>query len=198
MFDPQTMICTATAHFSNHDTGLTNVVRTIRKMSAAAPELRSYLPIEHSDLQRLAEIARKYREEYFKAHPEWAEAYRDRVLCIALCQGAAKHFIDGKTGINDFDVYTFYRQNPKKSWYAKRIKNFDFGDAKFGTSKNRPDFMRRRVDCLGRGISMNDGESATNALRRWLTEQPTDTAEFLAQKAVVLLEPNCGTVTWAV
>jgi hypothetical protein len=47
------------------------------------------------------------------------------VLCIALCQGAANHFLDGKTGINDFDVYTFYRQNPQKPWYAKRIKNYD-------------------------------------------------------------------------
>jgi hypothetical protein len=165
-------------------------------MSTAGPESRSYLPIEHADLQRLAEIARMDREDFFKAHPEWAEVYRDRVLCIALCQGAAKHFIDGKTGIHDFDVYTFYRQNPKKLWYAKRIKNHDFGDAKFGKTEDRPEFIGRRVDCLGRGISVNEGESGTDALRRWLTERPTNTAQFLAQKAVVLLDPDCGCVIW--
>ena len=167
-------------------------------MSTAAPESRCYLPIDHRDLQRLASIAKEDREEFFKAHPEWAEAYRDRVLCIALCQGAAKHFIDGKTGINDFDVYTFYRQNPKKPWYAKRIKNYDLGDAKFGQSQNQPEFIGRRVDCCGRGISVNEGESPTDALQRWLTERPTDSAQFLAQKAVVLLEPNCGSVVWPV
>jgi hypothetical protein len=165
-------------------------------MSTAPPESRSYLPIEHNDLQRLAEIARKDREEFFHAHPEWQEAYQHRVLCIALCQGAAKHLIDGKTGINDFDVYTVYRQNPMKPWYAKRIKNYDFGDAKFGKSENRPEFIGRRVDCLGRAISVNAGESATGALRRWLQECPTETAKFLAQNSVVLLEPDCGTVVW--
>lgn len=70
--------------------------------------------------------------------------------------------------------------------------------AKFGQSQNHPDFIGRRVDCLGRGISVNEGESATDALRRWLTERPTDTAEFLAQRAVVLLEPDCGSVVWPV
>lgn len=167
-------------------------------MSTAAPESRSYLPIELSDLQRLAEISRKDREDFFKSHSEWEEAYQNRVLCIALCQGAAKHFIDGKTGIHDFDVYTFYHQNPKKPWYAKRIKNYDFGDAKFGQSQDAPDFIGRRVDCFGRAITVNAGESATDALRRWLTERPTDTAKFLSQKAVVLLEPDCGTVVWPV
>jgi hypothetical protein len=165
-------------------------------MSDVGSEFRSFLPIEHSDLLRLAEIARKDREQYFKEYPEWEEAYRDRVLCIALCQGAAKHFIDGKTGIHDFDVYTFYRQNPKKRWFAQRKKHQDFSDAKFGTSRNQPEFIGRRVDCLGRGITVKEGESATDALRRWLVEQPTDTAKFLAQKAVVLLEPDCGTVVW--
>jgi hypothetical protein len=47
-------------------------------------------------------------------------------------------------------------------------------------------------------ISVNTGESATGALRRWLAERPTKTAAFLAQKAVVLLDPNCGTVVWPV
>jgi hypothetical protein len=43
------------------------------------------LPIEHGVLQRLAEIARNDLNELFKRRPKRAEAYRDRVLCIALC-----------------------------------------------------------------------------------------------------------------
>ncbi len=165
-------------------------------MSTASPESRSYLPIQQSDLKRLAEIAHNDREDLFKRRPKRAEAYRERVLCIALCQGAAKHFIDGKTGINDFDVYTFFRRSPVMDWCNLRTGVHDFGDAKFGKSENRPEFTGRRVDCLGRGISLNTGESATGALRRWLAERPTETAKFLAQKAVVLLEPDCGTVVW--
>jgi hypothetical protein len=88
------------------------------------------LPIEHGDLQRLAEIARNDLNELFKRRPKRAEAYRDRAPCIALCQGAANHFLNGKTGINDFDVYTFYRQNPQKPWYAKRIKDYDEAQAR--------------------------------------------------------------------
>lgn len=107
----------------------------------------------------------------------WEDACQNSVLCIALCQGAARHFTIGRTGIHYFDVYTFYRQNPKKPWYAKRMKNYEFGDAKFEQSKNHPEFIGRRVDCLRRGISVNEVESVTDPLRRDLQERPTDKAK---------------------
>lgn len=164
-------------------------------MSDVGPEGRSYLPIIEADLRRLADIARRDREVYFEEHPEWG-VYADRILCVALCQGAALHLVDGETGINDFNVYTFYAVHPSKRWYAKRIKSYDFGDPRFGQSIDRPGFIGRRVDCLGRAIDVVDGEDAASALRRYVRQRGTEIARCLAKNAVVLLEPECGLVAW--
>ena len=165
-------------------------------MSGVDPKGRSYGLIEISDLQRLLILAEQDREAFFEAHPQWRKSYGGRVLAVALCQGAALHYLDGKTGINDFDVYTFYRANPRKEWYAKRIKSYDLGDAKFGRSVDRPDFVGRRVDCLARGIAVRGDEEVRAALRRYLMEARTETARLLSAKAVVLLEPHCGEIIW--
>jgi hypothetical protein len=118
------------------------------------------------------------------------------MICVALCQGAAKHYIDGKTGINDFDVYTFYKNNPKKNLYAKRIISYDFGNPKFGQSIDKPKYIGRRVDCLFRSIEINEYDNIINAMRRYLDAGKTKTARLLANKAVVLIEPNCGKIIW--
>lgn len=165
-------------------------------MSDVGSEARSYLPITIDDLKRLAEIARRDREIFFKKHPDWARRYQRRLLCVALCQGSALHYIDGKTGINDFDVWTFYRASPKKNWCYRRNVPYDFGDPIFGKSVDRPDFVGRRVDCLGRDIEVLKSDDATSALRRYLSQHKTKTARELAKKAIVLLEPDLGKVVW--
>lgn len=165
-------------------------------MSNVDSQGRSFLPVERSDLKRLLQIAKQDREAFFTNHPEWAKFYAKRVLCVALCQGAAKHYYDGTTGINDFDVYTFYKRHPQKNWYAKRIKFYDFGNPKFGKSVDKPGFMGRRVDCLSRAIDVSGMEDAVSALHRYLAEGKTETAKLLSAKAVVLLVPDCGRVIW--
>jgi hypothetical protein len=171
-------------------------VRERDNMSKVVSEARCYLPITAEDLKRLAEVARRDRETFFKKHPDWARFYQGRVLCVALCQGSALHYVDGKTGINDFDVWTFYRANPKKSWCYRRNVPYDYGDDKFGKSVDCPDFVGRRVDCLGRDIEASKSDDATSALRRYLSQHRTKTARELAKKAVVLLEPDLGKVVW--
>lgn len=163
-------------------------------MSKVDSEGRSYEPIAVEDLEKLAGIAYQDRETFFQDFPNWAELYAQRVLCVALCQGAAMHYIDGLTGINDFDVYTFYKTHPQKHWYARRIKSYDFGNPKFGQSVDRPNFIGRRVDCLGRDINVKEGEDVIMALRQYIQNGKTETARLLATKAVVLLAPSCGTV----
>jgi hypothetical protein len=167
-------------------------------MSKVGPEGRSYKSITKDDLQRLAQIARRDRDDFFARHREWAALYRHRLLCVALCQGAALHYRLGTVGVNDFDLYSFYITHPKKHWYAKRIRSYDFGDPKFGQSVDRPDFIGRRVDCLGRDITASKQEDAATALRRYLREGRTETARLLAAKAVVLLEPECGRIIWPI
>jgi hypothetical protein len=165
-------------------------------MSKVTSAGRSYKAIDIGDLHRLLEIAYHDRETFFTTHPQWRRLYGKRVLCVALCQGAAKHYLDGITGINDFDIYTFYKKHPTKHWYAKRIKSYDFGDPKFGKSIDKTNFVGRRVDCLSRSIEVKKDEHAIAALRRYLVEGKTETAKLLSVKAVVLLEPNCGQIIW--
>lgn len=143
--------------------------------------------------------AREDRRAFFNAHPDWAELYADRVLGGALCQGAALRYVRGDTGINDFDVYMFYAANPTRRWYAKRIKSVDLGDPKFGVSEiTHPGFRGRRVDLMGRELSVPIGTDIAVALRRWLTAGRTQTARELRPKPIVLLEPGerLGTVAW--
>jgi hypothetical protein len=165
-------------------------------MSKVGSEGRSYLPIEMDDLYRLLEIAHQDREAFFKAHSQWRKFYGERVIGVALCQGAAKHYLDGVTGIDDFDIYTFYKKHPHKNWNAKRIKSYDFGDEKFGKSVDKPNFVGRRVDSLSRSIEVKKDEDIQTTLRRYLIEGKTETARLLSAKAVVLLEPNCGEIIW--
>jgi hypothetical protein len=59
----------------------------------------------------LAAIARDDQDARFNRRPRW-RPYADRVLCVALCQGAALHYVDGRNGVKDFDVYMFYAAHP--------------------------------------------------------------------------------------
>jgi hypothetical protein len=64
---------------------------------------RASRKVARSDLSRLSELAARDRAERFDRRPRWG-AYADRVIAVALCQGAAQHYVDGRTGVKDFDV----------------------------------------------------------------------------------------------
>jgi hypothetical protein len=51
---------------------------------------------------------------------------------------------------------------------------------------------------LGRAIEVDDTEDIVSALLRYLQEGRTNTARLLAEKAVVLLEPDCGKAIWPI
>ncbi len=48
---------------------------------------RSLERITDADLARLYELARNDLDDFFRRRPETGRLYRDRLLCIALCQG---------------------------------------------------------------------------------------------------------------
>jgi hypothetical protein len=52
---------------------------------------RSMAQIEISDLHRLAEIPADAEQDLFARHPQGSGRYAGRLLCRALCQGAALH-----------------------------------------------------------------------------------------------------------
>ncbi len=161
---------------------------------------RSYEPIDREDLIRLAEITRADLADFFARKPRCA-LLEDRLVCIALCQGAALHFVDKTNGINDFDVWAFFAAHPDAPDFPwRRRKAKDFGDPKFGPSPDKPDLVGRHVDLLGRSLEVTEDADPILVLRRYLSEGTTETALRLSEKAVVLLEPadRLGTVVWPV
>ena len=58
---------------------------------------------------------------------------RARVLAVALCQGAALHYVDGKNGVKDFDVWTFFANDGASPAYPVRRR----GEGSFEGSRSR-------------------------------------------------------------
>ncbi|MDA1129386.1 MAG: hypothetical protein O2913_11915 [Chloroflexi bacterium] len=168
-------------------------------MSDVGQEGRSYEKVTAADLERLASLEEADRDKFFERYPKWAALYQERFIGAALCQGAALHMLCADVGVQDFDVYTFYARNPAKAWYAKRLQPMDFGDPKFGTSLDSPNYIGRRVDLMSRALPVEPGHDIAFAIQEWLESgRPNSTPAFLGDKAVVLLAPRSrlGEVVW--
>jgi hypothetical protein len=159
---------------------------------------RSLLPITLDDLRRLGAIAAADRAQFFARHPDTATLYSDRLFAVALCQGAALHYLDGKNGIKDLDVWSFYREHTSRMFPPRRRAKADFDDPKFGTSPDFEHYVGRRVDLIGRSIRTDDGSDPIEILRAYLRQKKTTSAKLLAQKAMILIEPGhlLGAVVW--
>jgi len=167
---------------------------------------RSLERITVRDLRRLGEIAREDRDEMFARSPHWAR-YRKRLLCVALCQGAAQHYTDKRNGVKDFDVWTFFSAPPAHypdpcypdPCLYRRNKPKDFGASKFGRHPDLPLYVGRKVDLLSRSLQIKKGADTVEALRHWLRTARRGSSPYrLAKKAVVLIEPCPGLVVWPV
>jgi hypothetical protein len=160
---------------------------------------RSFETIRPEDLARLTQLALEDQATFFRRKPRIAAAYRDRLLCIAHCQGVALHYIDGKNGVKDFDVWAFYREAAARPFPRRRPRVVrDFGDPRFGQSPDAPHFRGRSVDILVKSIDAADSVRFEDAVRQYLRASRTPTARCLAEKAVVVLHPGeaRGTVLW--
>jgi hypothetical protein len=160
------------------------------------PTERSLEPINTDDLAQFALIASLDRDDFFTRH-----ARPQHFLCSALCQGAAKHYVDPTNGVKDIDVWSFFvKTNGITDFNARRRVERDLGPSKFGVHPDdaKRGYTGRRVDLLGRSIDVAPGEGPVEAIRRYLCECKTASAWHLQQKAVVLLEPAelAGTVVW--
>jgi len=160
--------------------------------------LRSVEKITEEHLERLSELARTDQADRFERHPRWS-AYAERVICVALCQGAALHYLDGVNGVKDFDVYTFYAQDAVGPFPARWRRAADFGPSVFGRyPPDPPQFVGRRVDLFGRSLEASVDADPVDAVRAYLRSGRTSTAHHLASKAVVGLYPSylLGVVVW--
>lgn len=174
---------------------------------------RSYAQVTAEHLDRLSAIARADHE--FFTRPDGRPEFGNRRVAVVLAQGGALHYLDGQVGVKDFDVWTFYAALPRVAFPAKRNRHVDFGPSEFGrqrydfaAAKNPAELARfrrwdafrgRRVDLLMRDLRVETDappRRVVQALRDWLQAGAASTARmppssyYLAQKAVVLLDPN--------
>jgi hypothetical protein len=160
---------------------------------------RSLARIGTADLLRLAALAADAEAELFRRNPQGSGRYAGRLLGRALCQGSALHYVDGRNGVKDFDVWSFYAQHDDWPFPPRWRGTRDFGPSKFGRYPGDPPrYAGRRVDFLGRSLPVGPGADPADALRRYLTAGGTTSAKALAAKAVVLIDPQdrAGEVVW--
>jgi len=158
-------------------------------------EERAYEKITVEDLTRLRELALRDLKEFFKHHPRY-EPYENSLILMALCQGAALHFIDGKEGVKDFDVWSFFAEVPSIKLPYRRRKQIDSGLEKFGVNPDdfRKGYKSRHIDLFMRTIEAHVVKDKRRDPRGCITEYlravKTKTARSLAEKAVVGLYPD--------
>ena len=157
---------------------------------------RSFATITKADLERLSIIAEYDRRDLFRRKPH-LQIYRERLICVALCQGAALHYINGQAGVKDLDVWSFYVQHPTRHFPYRRRSEALFGDMRYGPNPN-PEFQNKTVDLIGRSIPTIASDDPVAALRCYLTAARTSSARELARKAAVIVAPDhlLGIVAW--
>lgn len=130
---------------------------------------RLFERITKADLRRLAMLAIDYFDDLFDRRPHASGLFRRRLIMLALCQGAALHYIDGSHGVKDFDVWGFFRELPDLAFPYRGVRGRpDFGLSRFGREPKQDRYEGRRVDILGRSINVERGENAVAAVRRYL------------------------------
>src|SRR6266568_7099262 len=94
--------------------------------AAERPTRRSFALLTDDHLVRLATLAAADHLAFTRS--EGRPEYRRRRLAAVLAQGAARHYIDGRTGVKDLDVWTFYAAVPGARFPAdRRETHADFG-----------------------------------------------------------------------
>src|SRR5262252_7496166 len=93
------------------------------------PRSRARLTDEHLD--RLVALAEE--DHSFFTRPGGRPEYQSRRLAVALAQGPPRHYLDGRTGVKDLDVWTFYVAIPGERFPGdKRVRRADFGPSSLG------------------------------------------------------------------
>lgn len=167
--------------------------------SRCDPDVRLYDTLGEAHLQLIQNYAEEELRRFLllSGNPVGRYAiYKDRLVAICLCQGAALHFIDGTTGVKDIDVWFFFRDDDRQ--HIRNVGNMRYSiNAKVGS------FGLRKLDFLKKGISKKvteqlDSDDPADVVTAYLLHAGTDSANWLRQKAVVGLYPKSifGQVIW--
>jgi hypothetical protein len=159
---------------------------------------RSFEEITPDDLTSLVQIARADFADLFQ-RKEYSRPYANRLRLICLCQGAARHYVHRDRGVQDFDLWGFFEAISDHEFPPRRRGKHDFGPSKFGRNPDDGDsFKGRRVDVIGRSISMAENETPIESVLRYLREKRTTSASLLAERPVIVLWPEnyFGQIIW--
>lgn len=157
-----------------------------------ALKCRSFNKFKPGDLEKVLRFAVEDRKDFISRLPKY-KYLESNIQAICLCQGGALHYVNGKNGVRDLDVYTFYSEGP---YPFRRRAIRDFGKSQFGRYITYPEgYEGRVVDILGRVIPTPTDDYVKN-IQSYLSKEGTATAHYLAEKAVVVLWPNMGRVIW--
>ena len=170
------------------------------------PTPRSYAVLTDEHLERLAKLARRDWHSFTESCPE----YKGRYLGSVLAQGAALHYLDGKNGVKDLDVWTFFAAIPDGAGGYRRFpadkrhttadskiaelgrQAYDLRDATSAYMRGRyrtwMAYEGRRVDLLLRSAPVEPGTNLRTALDAWLT-RGTTSARLLAMKPIIAIAP---------
>lgn len=151
---------------------------------------RLFEPLTESDLQPLREIALAEHSAFFARNPYLEAAYAGHLIGICLCQGAASHYLDPRIGVKDFDIWFFYREDPRARIPHRARKRVPDGP------KGRPiDFLRRAIPAP---VAERYADDPAGAIMAYLLQRDTATKRALLQKAVVGLAPDAlfGRILW--
>ena len=142
-------------------------------------------PVTLKELRDLATHAVVEEKAFFTRNPHLVKPYRQRLILVALCQGAALQFLGCGYGVKDFDIHFFYAKNPDKPRLARTVKRIC---ADVGAFPNTPiDFIRTVVPKAQPHLKP---DSAIKTVQKFLHDKPTSNACHLSQKAVIGLYPN--------
>ena len=156
-------------------------------------------PITSEDLEHLAQLVETEVADFLAAEKQ--APFRDRLLAVTLCQGAALHALDGRNGVKDFDVYVFFAElSDRQGPFNRSARKRDYGPSKFDRySGDDASFSGRRIDVFWRTIPTDRTADPATAVVAYLQSgKPRSTPWHLSQKAVILLRPKSrlGEVVW--
>jgi hypothetical protein len=184
---------------ATHDSCAEDAAQSISRYICEMDTARSHELITKADLRRLARIAQEQREDFFSRHPEFAILYRKRLLCTALADDAALHYLNGMTGLAEFSVWSFYAEHAEAPFPFQVVDHADFGQSKFARASDAPQgYAGRRVSLHGRSIEATPEQDPLEAVQRYLRAAASPSARELGHKAVVLIapEPLLGAQAW--
>lgn len=150
---------------------------------------RAMEPLTTEHLRALGRLAAEDQDGFFARNPRYAPC-RDGLLCVALCQGGALHYVDGRNGVKDLDAWIFYDAGRGPSFPPRRRGVLHYPDSGLTGWSERVDVMTRSIKLLPSG--------PVESLVHYLRAPRTGTAWELARKAVVLIKPEArlGEVIW--